>query len=183
MPEFHDWESFYVIVGAAAGALIGLQFVVVTLIAERPQLRGGQAGAAFLTPTIVHFSLSLLLCALMRAPWHGMTPLAWTWGLTGVGGLIYTGVATWRMRNQSIYVPVFEDWLFHALLPLAAYAALVLSAFAVPLYECVCLFAVGSVALLLLMIGIHNAWDGIAYHVFVRMEQAASDEPPEKGEQ
>jgi hypothetical protein len=39
MPEFEVWESFYAIVGAA-GALIGLQFVVMTLIAERPPLRG-----------------------------------------------------------------------------------------------------------------------------------------------
>ena len=28
MSEYAEWESFYVIVGAAAGALIGLQFVV-----------------------------------------------------------------------------------------------------------------------------------------------------------
>jgi hypothetical protein len=34
--EFAEWDSFYVIVGSAAGALIGLQFVVLTLIAERP---------------------------------------------------------------------------------------------------------------------------------------------------
>ena len=38
MPGFHEWESFYVIVGAAAGALIGLQFVVMTLLADKPQL-------------------------------------------------------------------------------------------------------------------------------------------------
>ena len=39
MPEFNEWESFYVLVGGAAGALIGLQFVVMTLIADRPPLR------------------------------------------------------------------------------------------------------------------------------------------------
>jgi len=32
MTEFAEWESFYLIVGGAAGALIGLQFVVMTLI-------------------------------------------------------------------------------------------------------------------------------------------------------
>ena len=44
MPGFEEWESFYVIVGAAAGALIGLQFVVMTLLAERPtaRVRGGR---------------------------------------------------------------------------------------------------------------------------------------------
>ena len=69
MPEFAaGWDSFYVIVGAAAGALIGLQFVVITLIAENPPKDVVNASAAFATPTIVHFSVSLLLCALMRVP-------------------------------------------------------------------------------------------------------------------
>jgi hypothetical protein len=33
MSELTEWDSFHVIVGSAAGALIGLQFVVMTLIA------------------------------------------------------------------------------------------------------------------------------------------------------
>ena len=37
MPALTEWENFYVIVGSSAGALIGLQFVVITLIAERPR--------------------------------------------------------------------------------------------------------------------------------------------------
>jgi len=37
--ELVEWESFYVIVGSSAGALIGLQFVVLTLLAEKPQTR------------------------------------------------------------------------------------------------------------------------------------------------
>src|SRR5712672_3432889 len=61
MPAFAEWESFYVIVGTAAAALIGLQFVVMTLIADRPQITTAEAGAAFATPTIVHFSAVLLL--------------------------------------------------------------------------------------------------------------------------
>jgi hypothetical protein len=36
MTALGGWENFYVIVGSAAGALIGLQFVVVTLAADRP---------------------------------------------------------------------------------------------------------------------------------------------------
>src|SRR6185503_19410596 len=34
MPELAGWESFYVIVGSSAGALTGLMFVVMTLIAD-----------------------------------------------------------------------------------------------------------------------------------------------------
>jgi hypothetical protein len=61
MTALAGWENFYVIVGSSAGALIGLQFVVITLIADMP-IRGGQeAGEAFATPTIVHFGAALLL--------------------------------------------------------------------------------------------------------------------------
>jgi hypothetical protein len=61
MAELAEWESFYVIVGSAAGTLIGLRFVVMTLIAEGPPLRAREAGAAFATPTIVHFGTALLM--------------------------------------------------------------------------------------------------------------------------
>ena len=73
MSELAEWESFYIIVGAAAGALIGLQFVVMTLIAERPPRHAAEAGAAFASPTVVHFGAALLLSAFLRAPWQTIT--------------------------------------------------------------------------------------------------------------
>jgi len=174
MSEFEAWDSFYVIVGAAAGALIGLQFVVMTLVAARPVSRGQEAGAAFATPTIVHFSMSLLLSALMRAPWPGIVLAAWAWGLTGLGGVIYTAIVVRRMRSQASYRPVFEDWLVHAILPMAAYAAAVVAAILAPTCELQALFAVGGVTVALLFIGIHNAWDAVSYHVFVVMRRPHS---------
>src|SRR3954465_1921927 len=122
MPGFEEWESFYVIVGAAAGALIGLQFVVMTLIAERPQLATPDAGAAFATPTVAHFGAALLLSALLRVPWHGLGSAALAWGLVGLAGTIYMVVVGRRMRRQKAYRPDGEDWLFHLVLPLVAYA-------------------------------------------------------------
>jgi len=47
MTLLSGWENFYVIVGSSAGALIGLQFVVVTLIAERPPRDADAAGQHF----------------------------------------------------------------------------------------------------------------------------------------
>ena len=67
MTALAGWENFYVIVGSSTGALIGLQFVVITLIADMP-IAGGQAqaGKAFATPTIVHFGAALLLLAILK---------------------------------------------------------------------------------------------------------------------
>ena len=41
MAELAGWANFYVIVGSSAGALIGLQFVVMTLILD-PATAGSQ---------------------------------------------------------------------------------------------------------------------------------------------
>jgi hypothetical protein len=167
MSELAEWDSFYVIVGSAAGALIGLQFVVMALIAERPPLRAAEAGAAFATPTVVHFGAALLLSALLHAPWHAIAPAASLWGFIGLSGVAYAVIVARRMRVQTTHRPDFEDWLFHALLPLAAYAMLALSAFVAPSHTREALFGVGAAVLLLLFIGIHNAWDAVAYHVLV----------------
>jgi hypothetical protein len=180
MSELAEWDSFYTIVGSAAGALIGLQFVVVTLIAERPPLRAEEAGAAFATPTIVHFATALLLSALLRAPWQAITPPAVLWGLVGLGGVAYAVIVARRVRLQTIYKPEFEDWLFHALLPLAAYVTLALSAFAACSFTREVLFGVGAAALLLLFTGIHNAWDAVAYHVFVKNRNTKTERPPDE---
>ena len=59
------WESFYVIVGSSAGALTGLQFVVLTLITEAGVIRGsGETLAAFGSPNVVHFCAALLVSAI-----------------------------------------------------------------------------------------------------------------------
>ena len=159
------WDSFYVIVGSAAGALIGLQFVVLTLIADKPPVGAQEAGAAFGSPTIVHFSVALFSSALLHAPWQNINMAASCWGLVGFGGVVYTVIVVGRMRKQPVYKPQFEDWLFHAALPCAAYATLALSSLAVPFRTREALFGIATAALLLLFDGIHNAWDAISYHV------------------
>jgi len=126
-----------------------------------------QAGDAFGTPTVVHFGVVLLLSAVVSAPWPGIAAVAVLWGLVGLGGVAYVALVARRLRSQTAYRPVLEDWLFHVLLPLAAYALLAASACAAYSYPRPALFVVGAAALLLLFIGIHNAWDTVSYHVFV----------------
>ena len=171
MPFFEEWESFYVIVGTAAGALIGIQFVVMTLIAENPPPRIHEAGPAFATPTIVHFSAALLVCALVRIPWEGIAGLAVLWGCAGLAGVVYSFIVARRMRKQTTYPPDLEDWVYFCLLPLVGYALLVVCAFLAGSRAHDALLGVAAAALLLLFVGIHNAWDAIAYHVFVNMRK------------
>src|SRR5215472_16818582 len=140
MSTLAQWDSFYVIIGSAAGALIGLQFVVITLVADRPRPRAAEASRAFSTPTIVHFCTVLALAALLRVPWRTIAEAAFVWGLVGICGAAYALVVARRMRIQSAYRPDLEDWAFHALLPLAAYAILGLLSFVSTAYTSEALF-------------------------------------------
>ncbi|MEJ0026019.1 MAG: hypothetical protein WDN01_08335 [Rhizomicrobium sp.] len=171
MSALSEWDSFYIIVGSAAGALIGLQFVVMTLIAERPQPGLSEAGRAFATPTVVHFAACLLLSALVRVPWPAAVHAAWAGGAMGVCGLLYMALPVQRMRHQRAYQMDMEDRVFHVLLPFAAYGLLVLSGLLALAHLEPALFGIGAAALLLLFVGIHNAWDAVAYQVYVLRNQ------------
>lgn len=167
MRVLSGWQTFYEIVGSSAGALIGLQFILISLIGRQPHgPEGAQTSRAFSTPTVVHFTIVLLLAGAGTAPWPQTGSLAVLWCAFGVAGLIYAVSTVRRLSRQTLYVPETEDWLFHGVLPIIAYATLAASA----LYERSdleqALFVVAGVILLLLVIGIHNAWDAASYHVF-----------------
>jgi hypothetical protein len=127
-----------------------------------------EAGAAFSTPSVVHFGVVLLGSAIVSAPWKAIAVVAAFWGVIGLCGIFYTLVVARRLKVQTVYQPVFEDWLFHVLLPFAVYAMLAGSACFARSHTSAALFVVGGATLLLLFIGIHNAWDTIIYHVFTR---------------
>lgn len=176
MHAFEGWESFYVIVGTSAGALVGLQFIVMTLMAQRPATYATDVGAAFSTPTIVHFCSVLLISALVRAPWPSPLLGLIVLGSLGVVGVMYTLLVTWRVCRQTAYAPQLEDWLFHSVLPFLAYLGLACSPF-ISRHAEAPLFAVAGVALALLFIAVHNTWDTIEYQITVNLRDRPQEEP------
>ncbi len=158
-----QWESFYVIVGSSAGALTGLQFVVIALIAEAESAASMLEVRAFGTPTVVHFCASLLISAVLSAPWHGLSGAGLVLGACGAAGVIYVLIVIRHARRQTGYAPDAEDWLWYATLPLVAYAALLVAATLLAWHPALSLFVVAATSLLLLFIGIHNAWDTVTY--------------------
>jgi len=89
---------------------------------------------------------------------------------------VYTIIVARRMRVQTVYQPVFYDWIFHILLPLTAYAILALSPVTAFTYTGETLFGVGASVLILLFIGIHNAWDAVTYHLYAGNKRQRDDE-------
>jgi hypothetical protein len=164
------WENFYVIIGSAAAALTGLMFVVITLIAGARMRRSSGSVAAFGTPTVVHFCAALLVAAILSAPWQALWNAGLLLGLSGLGGVTYVVIVLRRARRQTEYQPVLEDWLWHTVFPLVSYTALVVAAMVLPGNPALALFVIAAVTVLLLFIGIHNAWDTVTY-VAVELSQ------------
>jgi hypothetical protein len=157
------WDSYYVIIGSSAGALTGLQFVVMALISESEWRGRSETIAAFGTPTVVHFCAALLVSAIACAPWTAVNPPATAIGCCGGGGVLYAILVGWRARNQQVYRPVLEDWIWHVAFPVIAYAGLLVAAVLLRGVSGTPAFIIAGAALLLVFIGIHNAWDSAAY--------------------
>jgi len=163
-PLLHDWETFYVIIGSSAAALTGLQFVGVALISEESSEVGGEeAVSAFGTPTVVHFCAVLLIAAICATPRHSATTLGLCLMVAAIAALTYTIRTVIQAGRQTGYKPVFEDWLFHAILPLIVYSSLLIAAICTFRHPTPALYIVAAAALLLLYVGIHNAWDAAVY--------------------
>jgi hypothetical protein len=160
---FSEWESFYVIVGSSAAALTGLQFVVVALMADARRKSTSDGIGAFATPTVVHFCAAFLVAAVLSAPWRAISSAAIVLGVVALTGICYAALVARRARRQTGYTLVLEDWVWHIALPIFAYAALLSAALTLTRDTEDALFGIATGTILLLFIGIHNAWDTAVY--------------------
>jgi hypothetical protein len=153
------WDNFYVITGGAAGGLTGLTFVVITLAADAHRVR--PVGVkTFVSPTIVHFGAILALAAYLSMPRHTVVSLSLGLGVVGLAGLIYIAtiaVAIHRMKGAYRAVP--EDWIWNVILPALCFGVLLIMGLLFSTRSKPCLYGVAAAIMLLMIVGIHNAWD------------------------
>jgi hypothetical protein len=168
------WENFYVILGTAGAALISVQFVVVTLVANMRRRPPAETFTAFATPTVVHFTGSLVLSAIVSAPWSSPASASIAVALCGVGGLVYGAVVVRRQYVQTYYRPVWQDWLWYGALPCGVYAALPVTALFLRSRTQGAQFFIAAAGLALLLIGIHNAWDSVT-HLIIGSDDSGGD--------
>jgi hypothetical protein len=164
-----DWLSFYALVGSSAAALTGLTFVVVTIASDSDDVaRSASARLSglrvFITPTAVHFGSALWVAALMSIPGQTAVTLEVLLTVTGLAGLAYCATLLRRMLGSFPgYTPFASDWIWNVVLPVAAYLALAAAGLMLPYRPAISLYGVSGAVLLLLFIGIHNAWDVVVW--------------------
>jgi hypothetical protein len=172
------WSNFYVIIGSSAGGLTGLTFVVIALVSDAHPVR--LTGLrAFITPTIIHFSSALALSALLNIPGQTSSGVALLLGVLGLWGVLYTaGTALHVKRIGPEYKPVAADWIWNVLLPLTCYLALLSAGVLAPSHVALALYITAGVSLLLLFLGIHNAWDIAVWFTAERPGVRNQSSPP-----
>jgi hypothetical protein len=167
-----EWESFYVIIGSSAAALTGLMFVVIAVVADAGPRSATPLGiGAFVTPTIVHFCAALVISATLSAPWPRILPVQFALGTCAVVGFIWSLQVLRDIRKITTYTMVLEDWAWHIVLPLLAYCVTLVAALLLAADTLLSLFLVGGATALLVLIGIHNAWDTVAHLTLQRVKR------------
>jgi hypothetical protein len=162
------WQNFYVLIGTAAATLTGLLFVVITLVSGAlGRVSSPWSGIrVFSTPNVMHFGAALLIAALLSAPWPVLWPAGLLVGLAGLGGVIYVFIVLWEVHHRLVsYQLVLSDWLWYTLLPLIAYTALLVAGILLSISPALALFVIAGGTLLLVIMGIRNAWDVVTYMV------------------
>ena len=173
------WSNFYVIVGSSAGALTGLTFVVISLFGGRRLENPSRGLNAYTTPIVVHFGAVLVIAAILSAPWMTLVPVALLLGLGSLAGLVYAAVVVWRIAHTVSYLPEWDDWLWYGVLPVVAYAAILVSAILLLNHANSALFGIAAGLVLLLAIGIRNAWDVVTYLAFQQLSPPQTEPGPQ----
>ncbi len=99
----------------------------------------------------------------MSAPFKSLVPVAIVLGLAGAGGLLYVARISMQTSRLETYQPDAEDWTWHVALPTVAYATLIIGAIAMHWAAAQALYAPAAAVMLLIFIGIHNAWDVVTF--------------------
>ena len=170
VPLLSSWQNFYMIMGTAAATLTGLMFVATTLFAGlNTHVETANAGiSAFNTPTIVQFCAVLLLAGIFSAPWQTFSMISLLLGLLSLGMVFYQIIVMRRMRQMPHYQSTLEDWVWYIVLPLFAIIMLLVAAILLSKNPALALYLVGSSMMMLLLIGIRNAWDNATFLALMR---------------
>ena len=163
---FKAWENFYVITGSSSAALTGLVFIVVTLSADLRRREGGptrDGTSIFSSPTVVHFCAAFFNSVIFAAPWRVPAFAGILIGLAGLFGAAFAVQTGFRARKLENYSADTSDWMWFIVLPFVAYLTLCVAGFALATHPSGASYAIGGATILLIFIGIHNAWDVVTY--------------------
>jgi hypothetical protein len=178
---FEGWGEFYLLAGSAAAVLIGLIFVVISLMQDRPRSSVLAGSKLYMGPIVLGVSFVLVLSAGALTPGITRAEFAMVSGCVALWGFI-RGVWSFLGIRRLLgggEVHWTDPW-FYGVIPSAVYLALGVVAVA---FWTDCPWAhygIAAATLALLLSAIRNEWDLITW-IAPRADTPESfgDQPPE----
>lgn len=181
MAQLQPWQSFYMLLGGASATLVGLMFIALSLgpswwrPEERPMISA--SFSAFVSPTFIHFVYVLVTAVVVLVPTFSETVLGGLLVIAGIGSLGHIArhvpflLDRYRARGLDR-----SDLVWYSLMPSVAYVLYLDAGIGLlraalrgrsPAHA---LDALTAASILLLVIGVRNAWDVMVFQVLRSLE-------------
>ena len=163
---FHGWDNFNMLVGTAAGTLIGLLFIAMTLTAGFERSQALRGAALYMTPTMVHFAVVLTAAAAAVAP---RLPAVWVAAVLALGALagLGNGIRSWvgilGLHREQTTPPHWTDLWCYAVAPAAIYLVFAGAAWRVAARDPQAPLLLAGCEMALLLLAVRNAWDMVTW--------------------
>ncbi len=186
MAQLQQWQNFYMLLGGASATLVGLMFIAISFGSSRwlpedlPIL--APSFNAFMSPTFIHFVYVLVTAIVVFVPTLSETVFGGLLVLCGIGSLghIARNLPFFRQRYRAGSIDR-SDLVWYSLMPSIGYILYLdagiglLRAAAGGKSHGHALNALAAASILLLVIGVRNAWDLVVYLAMRRLTTPLAD--------
>ncbi len=156
--QLETWHEFYLLIGTAGVTLTGLLFVVVSLGPRMVAERRAAGVRAFMSPNAFFFATTLVVSAVFMVPDLPAVAIGTFLCLGAVASLGYLAYTKAHQQWRDSKLPLL-DWIWFVGLPITAYVLLLLCGIGLLLQVALSMHGTAVALILLLVIGIRNAWD------------------------
>jgi len=160
---FEGWDNFYLLIGGAAGGLIGLLFIVVTLLSGGEGALKLRAASIYMTPNVAHLAMLLVLSAMTAAPRLSITAQAVLVIIGALACMAFNGRAL-IMLGVGVFKPShWSDLWAYGVAPFVAcigLAGAAGSAWSAPEWAA---RGIAASMIAMLLLAVRNAWDLVTW--------------------
>ena len=162
---FEHWGEFYLLAGSAAAVLIGLIFVVVTLMQDKPRSTMMAGARLYMGPVVLQVSFVLVLSAAALTPGIAARDYAIIAAIVALWGL-YRGVQS-IVGIRKLYwqedPPHWTDQWFYGVFPTILSLGVAEVAWAFWVGETWAVNGVAVAITAILLLAIRNEWDLVTW--------------------